>query len=231
MLLNLVRFAVRHHSGVPADLEHHHQLWCECRSRRVERPVADLPRHLWMRGFSESPTISYSLPESREFFGRMQAPLSANQLAVLGNIRRGRVLQDGGQNDEWLAELEYLYRMGGSASRLLLMSLKKQLLLIEGLERAGLISFAIQIVPFAVSSPSGRDQQQSGRYQRVRRSAWSSIRTKTASGLPTCSKKCRTFVLAPLPWIHPRHCVCTYVAGSQPGAIYFSDPRCRCRSH
>jgi len=34
-------------------------------------------------GFSESPTITFSLPESREYYGRLMAPLSANQITML----------------------------------------------------------------------------------------------------------------------------------------------------
>jgi hypothetical protein len=34
-------------------------------------------------GYSESPTITFSLPESREYYGRLMAPLSANQITML----------------------------------------------------------------------------------------------------------------------------------------------------
>jgi hypothetical protein len=34
-------------------------------------------------GYSESPTITFSLPESREYFGRLMAPLSANQITQM----------------------------------------------------------------------------------------------------------------------------------------------------
>ena len=34
-------------------------------------------------GYSETPTITFSLPESREYYGRLMAPLSANQITML----------------------------------------------------------------------------------------------------------------------------------------------------
>ena len=34
-------------------------------------------------GYSESPTITFSLPESREYYGRLMAPLSASQITML----------------------------------------------------------------------------------------------------------------------------------------------------
>ena len=34
-------------------------------------------------GFSESPTITFSLPESREYYGRLMAPLSSGQITML----------------------------------------------------------------------------------------------------------------------------------------------------
>ncbi len=34
-------------------------------------------------GYSETPTITFSLPESREYYGRLMAPLSANQITLL----------------------------------------------------------------------------------------------------------------------------------------------------
>jgi hypothetical protein len=34
-------------------------------------------------GFSENPTITFSLPESREYYGRLMAPLSADQITLL----------------------------------------------------------------------------------------------------------------------------------------------------
>ena len=103
-------------------------------------------------GFSESPTISYSLPESREFFGRMQAPLSANQLAVLGTsgvggfFRMGVKTMNGLQNlstyTGWEVQRPDSYD-----------EFEEAIALIEELERAGLISFAIQVVALPASSP------------------------------------------------------------------------------
>jgi hypothetical protein len=103
-------------------------------------------------GFSESPTISYSLPESREFFGRMQAPLSANQLAVLGTsgvggfFRMGVKTMNGLQNlstyTGWVVQRPDSYD-----------EFEEAIILMEELEREGLISFAIQVVPFPVASP------------------------------------------------------------------------------
>ena len=38
---------------------------------------------------SSTPTITYSIPESREFFGRLLAPLGAEQLGVLSRASGG----------------------------------------------------------------------------------------------------------------------------------------------
>ena len=103
-------------------------------------------------GFSESPTISYSLPESREFFGRMQAPLSANQLAVSGTsgvggfFRMGVKTMNGMQNlstyTGWEVQRPDSYD-----------EFEEAIVLMEELEREGLINFAMQVMPTAASSP------------------------------------------------------------------------------
>jgi hypothetical protein len=102
--------------------------------------------------YSETPTISYSLPESREFFGRMQAPLSASQLAILGMAGAGGYFRMGVKTMNGLRNVSAF--TGFEATRPPSNERFEEVMnLIEQLEREELISFAIQIAFIKASSP------------------------------------------------------------------------------
>jgi hypothetical protein len=103
-------------------------------------------------GYSEAPTIVYSLPESREFFGRLQAPLSANQLAIVGTAGVGGYFRLGVKTMNGLGNVNTF--TGWEATRpSSYRRFEEAIALMEELEREELISFALQIALIPSSSP------------------------------------------------------------------------------
>jgi hypothetical protein len=102
--------------------------------------------------YGETPTFTYSLPASQEFFGRMVAPLSAEQLGPLAmsgaggffrlGLRRINRLENVSSYTGWKAEEPASYAEFVEALNLL-----------QALERAGLIDFTYNRVDKQVSSP------------------------------------------------------------------------------
>ncbi len=102
--------------------------------------------------YGETPTFTYSLPASQEFFGRMVAPLSAEQLGPLAmsgaggffrlGLRRINRLENVISNTGWNVEKPDSY-----------MQFDEALNLIQSLERAGLIDFTYNMTTTQVSSP------------------------------------------------------------------------------
>ena len=102
--------------------------------------------------YGETPTFTYSLPASAEFFGRMLAPLSAKQLGPLVmsgaggffqlGLRRINQLENVSSYTGWTAEEPASYA-----------GFKEALGLIQELERAGLIDFTYNVTTAPVSSP------------------------------------------------------------------------------
>lgn len=103
-------------------------------------------------GYRETPTFTYSLPESQEFFGRMVSRLSSAQLAPLamtgvgGYFRLGLGRINGLQNisvySGWSAEEPASYKEFNEALRLM-----------QELEREGLIDFTYNTSARLASSP------------------------------------------------------------------------------
>jgi len=103
-------------------------------------------------GYRETPTFTYSLPDSKEFFGRMVARLSTGQLAPLamtgvgGYFRLGLNRINGLENvsvySGWTAEEPASYAAFNEALRIM-----------QELERDGLIDFTYNITSRAASSP------------------------------------------------------------------------------
>ena len=103
-------------------------------------------------GYSETPTIMYSMPDSREFFGRMVSRLSTAQLAPLamagagGFLRLGLTrinrLENVSAYSGWTAEEPATYAEFNEA-----------LQIIQELERAGLIDLTYNITSRIASSP------------------------------------------------------------------------------
>ena len=102
--------------------------------------------------YGETPTFTYSLPASQEFFGRMVAPLSAEQLGPLAmsgaggffrlGLRRINRLENVISHTGWNAEepdsyAEFVEALG----------------LMQELDRAGLIDFTYNVTTTQVSSP------------------------------------------------------------------------------
>ena len=120
--------------------------------------VADLSRIGTSTGagvggsYGETPTFTYSLPASQEFFGRMVAPLSAEQLAPLTmsgaggflrlGLRRINQLENVSSYTGWKAEEPDSYT-----------EFNEVLHIIRELERASLIDFTFNISTTQVSSP------------------------------------------------------------------------------
>lgn len=102
--------------------------------------------------YGETPTFTYSLPASAEFFGRMVAPLSAEQLGPLAmsgaggffrlGVRRINRLENVSSFTGWTAEKPGSYA-----------EFEEALDLIEALERAGLIDFTYNMTTTQISSP------------------------------------------------------------------------------
>ena len=102
--------------------------------------------------YGETPTFTYSLPASAEFFGRMVAPLSAEQLGPLAmsgaggffrlGLRRINRLENVSSFTGWTAEKPDSYA-----------EFEEALNLIEALERAGLIDFTYNMTTTQISSP------------------------------------------------------------------------------
>jgi len=103
-------------------------------------------------GYSETPTITYSLPESREFFGRMVAPMSSSQLSLLAmggtggffrmGVKRINRLENVNSYTGWEATTPGTYDEFEEAMDLL-----------EELEREGLLDVTINIALIEASSP------------------------------------------------------------------------------
>ena len=103
-------------------------------------------------GYSETPTITYSLPDSREFFERMIARLTTDQLAPLMmsgvggyfwmGLKRINRLENLSFYAGWTAEVPDSYA-----------EYKEAMILMKELERAGLIDFAFNIAGRQASSP------------------------------------------------------------------------------
>ena len=102
--------------------------------------------------YGETPTFTYSLPSSQEFFGRMVAPLSAKQLGPLAmsgaggflrlGLRRMNRLENISSYTGWIAEEPDSYA-----------EFEEALDLIHVLERASLIDFTYNITDTRASSP------------------------------------------------------------------------------
>ena len=103
-------------------------------------------------GYRETPTFTYSLPDSQEFFGRMVAKLSTAQLAPLamtgvgGYLRLGLSRINGLENvsvySGWTAEEPASYAEFNEALRIM-----------QELERDGLIDFTYNLTARVASSP------------------------------------------------------------------------------
>ena len=102
--------------------------------------------------YGETPTFTYSLPASLEFFGRMVAPLSAEQLGPLTmsgaggflrlGLRRINRLENISSSTGWSAKEPDSYAEFNEA-----------LSLIQELERNGLVDFTYNVTTTQVSSP------------------------------------------------------------------------------
>ena len=102
--------------------------------------------------YGEMPTFTYSLPSSQEFFGRMIAPLSAEQLGPLAmsgaggffllGLKRINRLENIGSYTGWNAEEPDSYA-----------EFLEALKLMKALERARLIDFTYNISTIKTSSP------------------------------------------------------------------------------
>ena len=102
--------------------------------------------------YGETPTFTYSLPASQEFFGRMVAPLSAEQLGPLAmsgaggffrlGLRRINRLENVSSYTGWAAEEPDSFA-----------EFEEALDLIQALERAGLIDFTYNMTTTQISSP------------------------------------------------------------------------------
>lgn len=102
--------------------------------------------------YGETPTFTYSLPASQEFFGRMIAPLSAEQLGPLAmsgaggffllGLKRINRLENIGSYTGWSAEKPRSYA-----------EFLEALELMKVLEHAGLIDFTYNISSIQTSSP------------------------------------------------------------------------------
>jgi len=105
-------------------------------------------------GYSETPTISYSLPESREFFGRILAPLGADQVGVISQAGGGslQLIALGVKKINGLENLniysDSLVHKPDSYDELM----EAMELMVE-LERAGMIDYAYGFVSADASSP------------------------------------------------------------------------------
>jgi hypothetical protein len=106
-------------------------------------------------GYSETPTITYSLPETREFFGRVLAPLSASQLGVLALSGPGGILRMGVKKINRLENLN-MYTGWQTETPATYAEFEEALTLIEELEKEGIIDFAIAIAFIKASSPFDR---------------------------------------------------------------------------
>ena len=103
-------------------------------------------------GYRETPTFTYSLPDSQEFFGRMVAKLSTAQLAPLamtgvgGYLRLGLTRINGLENvsvySGWTAEEPASYAEFNEALRIM-----------QELERDGLIDYTYNVTTKVASSP------------------------------------------------------------------------------
>ena len=103
-------------------------------------------------GYRETPTFTYSLPDSQEFFGRMVAKLSTDQLAPLamtgagGYFRLGLTRINGLENvsvySGWTDEEPASYAEFNEALRIM-----------QELERDGLIDFTYNLTARVASSP------------------------------------------------------------------------------
>lgn len=102
--------------------------------------------------YGETPTFTYSLPATQEFFGRMIAPLSAAQLGPLATsgaggffrlgLRRINRLENVSADTGWVAEEPASYA-----------EFLEALDLLKTLERAGLIDYTYNIASIQASSP------------------------------------------------------------------------------
>jgi len=102
--------------------------------------------------YSETPTITYSLPESREFFGRMVAPLSSSQLAVLAMGGTGGFFRMGVKRINRLENISS-YTGWEATTPATYGEFEEAMDLLEELERDGLLDVAINIVAIEASSP------------------------------------------------------------------------------
>jgi hypothetical protein len=103
-------------------------------------------------GYSETPTITYSLPESRAFFGRMNAPLSSSQLSVLAMGGIGGFFRMGVKKINRLENINS-YTGWEAVTPATYAQFQEALTLAEELERDGLLDIAIDIVAIEASSP------------------------------------------------------------------------------
>lgn len=103
-------------------------------------------------GYSETPTISYSLPESREFFGRMNAPLSSEQLAVLAMGGVGGFLRMGTKRINGLANIS-AHTGWQAVTPAGYAQFDEAITLAEELEREGLLDLALNIAFIEASAP------------------------------------------------------------------------------
>jgi hypothetical protein len=101
---------------------------------------------------SETPTITYSLPESREFFGRMLAPLSATQLALIGMGGAGGFFRMGVRK---INGLENVATYTGWETQVpdTFAEFEEAMQLTVELESEGLIDYALAIAAIEASSP------------------------------------------------------------------------------
>ena len=106
-------------------------------------------------GYSETPTITYSLPETREFFGRVLAPLSASQLGVLALSGPGGILRMGVKKINRLENLN-MYTGWQAEKPATYTEFEEAFALLEELEKESIIDFAIALTFIKASSPFDR---------------------------------------------------------------------------
>jgi hypothetical protein len=103
-------------------------------------------------GYSETPTISYSLPESREFFGRMNAPLSSEQVAILAMGGVGGFLRLGVKRINGLENMNS-YTGSQVVTPASYAQFDEAITLAETLEREGEIDLTLNVTFLEASSP------------------------------------------------------------------------------